>query len=167
MMLEDAAEPAFAHRAPMLSEALVAVREATSLIDNGLPPTASSIEAEDLVRLYESLRRPQTRIIDAMSALLRGGTGVSDAEFIADVCRVRDAAERLLPSDRRRAEATGVFTAPAAVAVTPVVAATTVSGRAARILVVDDVEENRGVLQRRLQREGHTVVCARSGLEAL
>ena len=40
-------------------------------------------------------------------------------------------------------------------------------GLKARILVVDDLEANRGVLERRLQREGHTVASAASGLEAL
>ena len=37
----------------------------------------------------------------------------------------------------------------------------------AHVLVVDDLEANRGVLERRLQREGHTVASAASGLEAL
>jgi CheY-like chemotaxis protein len=35
------------------------------------------------------------------------------------------------------------------------------------MLVVDDVEQLRGVLQRKLERKSHTVVCASSGPEAL
>ena len=169
MLLEDAQEPEFAHRQQPLADALAAVREATALIDAGLPPTATTLETGRIRLLYESLHVPQTRIIDAMGGLLRSATGVGDAEFIADVCRIRDAAERLLPTDRPRAEVTNTFAAPAPAAVTvaPSAAVGSKPGRSARILVVDDVEENRGVLQRRLHREGHTVVCARSGLEAL
>ncbi len=37
----------------------------------------------------------------------------------------------------------------------------------ARILVVDDQEDNRAVLDRRLQRQGHTVECAAGGHAAL
>jgi len=167
MLIEDAQAPDLAHRQEPLVEALAAVRAAISLIDAGLPPTATTIETDTIRQLYESLHVPQTRIIDAMSGLLRSATGVGDAEFIADVCRIRDAAERLLPTDRPRAEVTSTFAAPAAVKVAPSEAVGSKPGRSARILVVDDVEENRGVLQRRLNREGHSVVCARSGLEAL
>jgi His Kinase A (phosphoacceptor) domain. len=109
MLIEDAQEPAFAHRRQPLSEALTAVRSAISMIDAGLPPTATTIETESIRKLYESLHVPQTRIIDAMSGLLRNATGVADADFIADVCRIRDAAERLLPTDRPRAEDTSTF----------------------------------------------------------
>ena len=167
MLIEDAEAPELAHRRQPLSEALAAVRTAISMIDAGLPPTATTIEAESIRHLYESLHVPQTRIIDAMSGLLTNATGGADAEFIADVCRIRDAAERLLPTDRPRAEDTSTFAVPAAVQVAPSSAVGSRTGRSAHILVVDDVEENRGVLQRRLNREGHSVVCARSGLEAL
>lgn len=167
MLLEDAEAPEFAHRKPPLTEALAAVRAATAMIDAGLPPTATTLESDDIRQLYESLHAPQTRIIEAMSGLLRSSTGVADSEFIADVCRIRDAAERLLPTDRPRAEVTSTFAVPSAVKVAPSEAVGSKPGRSARILVVDDVEENRGVLQRRLNREGHSVVCARSGLEAI
>jgi len=167
MLIEDAEAPEFAHRRQPLADALTAVRSAISMIDSGLPPTATTIETESIRQLYESLHVPQTRIIDAMSGLLKNATGGADADFIADVCRIRDAAERLLPTDRPRAEDTSTFAVPAAVQVSPSSAVGSKPGRSAHILVVDDVEENRGVLQRRLNREGHSVVCARSGLEAL
>ena len=168
MLLEDAQSPADGRRRESLSEALAAVRDAISLIEKALPADVATLDADRIVSLYESLHGPQARIIDAMSGLLREGP--PDEKFIADVCRVRNAAERLLPTDRPRAEPTTAFSAlPAAGA-----------GRAhrapgcprpangyARHCVVDDVEENRSVLQRRLEREGHTVVCASSGPEAL
>ncbi|MER9132153.1 adenylate/guanylate cyclase domain-containing protein [Mesorhizobium sp. M0768] len=42
-----------------------------------------------------------------------------------------------------------------------------VSSGCGRILVVDDISSNRGLLSRRLQRDGHQVVTAESGLSAL
>jgi DNA-binding response OmpR family regulator len=47
------------------------------------------------------------------------------------------------------------------------VSADTQGGRTGRVLVVDDTEELRSILQRRLESERHTVVCASSGPEAL
>lgn len=166
LMLEDAQEPAFAHRQQSLKEALAAVREVMALIDSALPPTKSNLGEDAIRSLYQALHKPQTRIIDAMSGLLKVSAPAADESFVADVCRVRDAAERLLPTDRPRAEPTSSFTAPAVTAIPrdPLGAKTRHS---ARILVVDDVAENRGVLQRRLQREGHEVVCASTGAEAL
>ena len=166
MLLEDADAPEHAHRRVQLADAITAVREVTSLIDAGLPPSASSIQKEQIQSLYEALHAPQARIIDAMSRLLHDEVS-APADFVADVCRIRDAAERLLPTDRPRAESTGQFAVPASVTVAPYGAIGSRPGRAANILVVDDVEENRGVLQRRLNREGHSVVCAASGVEAL
>ena len=166
MLLEDAEAPEHAHRRAQLADALAAVREATAMIDAGLPPTAASIHREQIQSLYEALHRPQTRIIDAMSRLVHDEVN-APVDFITDICRIRDAAERLLPTDRPRAETTGQFAVPAAVTVAPHEAVGSRPGRAAQILVVDDVEENRGVLQRRLNREGHSVVCAASGIQAL
>ena len=165
MLLEDAQSPEDARRKQSLSEALAAVRDAISLIEEALPADVAALDADRIVSLYESLHRPQSRIIDAMSGLLREEP--PDEKFIADVCRVRNAAERLLPTDRPRAEPTTSFNAPAWVQVAPAEPPGARVRRTARVLVVDDVEENRGVLQRRLEREGHTVVCASSGPEAL
>jgi CheY-like chemotaxis protein len=167
MLLEDAQAVEHSAREPMLREALKAVREATSLIDGALPSSCTTLEPNRIRTLYESLHAPQTRIIDAMSGLLNAERDVADDEFVVDICRIRNAAERLLPTDRPRAESTGTFPAPAAVSVAPSAAVGSRPGGAAAILVVDDVEENRGVLQRRLKREGHSVVCASSGPEAL
>ena len=165
MLLEDAQSPQDGRRRESLSEALAAVRDAISLIEQALPADVTVLDADRIVSLYESLHRPQSRIIDAMSGLLREDP--PDEKFIADVCRVRTAAERLLPTDRPRAEPTTSFNAPAWVQVAPAAAPGARAGRTARVLVVDDVEENRGVLKRRLEREGHTVACASSGPEAL
>lgn len=167
MLLEDAESFELAHRKLPLSEALTAVRDAISMIEVALPATSSTLGKDRILSLYESLHVPQSRIIDAMSGLLHNEAGSADETFIADVCRIRDAAERLLPTDRPRAELTASFRVPAALTVSPAAAVGAKGRRTAKILVVDDVEENRGVLQRRLNREGHHVVCAASGADAL
>ncbi len=166
MMLEDAEDPEWVARRTPLSRALTAVREATALIDASLPTALETMDAESIGALYTGLRLPQGRIISAMDALLREAGEDADATFIADVCRVRDAAERLLPTDRPREAPTALFVAPAMLAV-PATSVGALRGRAARILVVDDVAENRSVLQRRLEREGHAVTSATGGREAL
>ncbi|MBA3467842.1 MAG: protein kinase [Gemmatimonadaceae bacterium] len=166
MLLEDAQSRQGGSRRESLSEALAAVRDAIVLIEDALPAGATTLDADRIVSLYESLHHPQSRIIDAMSGLLREEE-LPDEKFIADVCRVRNAAERLMPTDRPRAEPTSAFSAPAGVRVAPAEPPGARVPRTAHVLVVDDIEENRSVLQRRLEREGHTVACASSGPEAL
>ncbi len=167
MLLEDARDLGHSQREQPLAEALAAVREALSLIDRALPSDLKSVGSERIVKLYEALHKPQSRILDAMGGLLVHATTTSDAAFISDVCRIRDAAERLLPTDRRRAEPTGTYPVPTAVEMPAVTGTTSREAKSARILVVDDIEANRGVLERRLRREGHTVVCAENGKLAL
>ncbi|HXG70695.1 MAG TPA: protein kinase [Gemmatimonadaceae bacterium] len=166
MLLEDAESPQLNGRREPLREALAAVRDALALIEGALPADVATLDSDRIVKLYQSLHRPQSRIIDAMGSLLRE-EGAPDEKFIADVCRVRNAAERLLPTDRPRADPTTAFSVPAGVRVAPTAPPGARVARTARVLVVDDVEENRSVLRRRLEREGHTVVCASSGPEAL
>jgi CheY-like chemotaxis protein/predicted Ser/Thr protein kinase len=166
MLLEDASEPGTAHRAAPLKSALGAVREVLSLIDTALPATKTTIDRDAIRQLYESLHAPQAKITEAMSDLLRSETSGNDSAFIADVCRIRDAAERLLPGDRPRAEHTEMYPVPDAIQ-SKAALPNADSKRSARVLVVDDIEDNRGVLKRRLEREGHTVVCAENGKRAL
>ncbi len=168
MLLEDAHEPDFTHRQQALIDALHASRSVTSLIDASLPAGVTVLDPKAVPGLYDAIRDPQARILTAMSSLLANGKAADTAEYIGDVRRIREAAERLIPSDRRRAEPTSTFEVarPAFTADYQMPTAPRTHG-VARILVVDDIEENRGVLQRRLQREGHTVVCAESGREAL
>ena len=166
MLLEDTADPTLEHRAAPLQSALAGVREALGLIDAALPATLTKITAERIGELYESLHAPQVRITEAMADLLRTETGTADAAFIADVCRIRDAAERLLPTDRPRSEPTATYAVPDALRTTSSTNATAKT-RSARVLVVDDIEDNRGVLKRRLEREGHSVATAENGKRAL
>jgi CheY-like chemotaxis protein len=167
MLLEDSDEPQYLPRQQPLRDALTAVREVLKLIDAALPTNKNSIGAEEVASLYESLTVPQMRIIEAMSELAAGAGSLPDGAFVADIRRIRNAAELLVPADGVGTETVNALDPPVEAE-----APATVSPRAqpalkGRILVVDDLEANRGVLERRLQREGHTVACAASGLEAL
>jgi len=101
----------------------------------------------DLTKLKQSADRLLGQI-DAMAALARrgdaettdSGSQAIKLDLVADVLRT----VQPLPADGVRAAA-----------------------YSSRILVVDDNASNRDVLERRLVREGHRVVCAANGASAL
>ena len=167
MLLEDADEARYVARQQPLRDALTAVREVLKLIDSALPTKMNTIGREEVAALYQSLNGPQMRIIDAMSELLGEAGSAPDAAFIADVRRIRNAAELLVPTEGESAELAAVHASPSEIEPATPPAPNAHPALKARILVVDDLEANRRVLERRLQREGHTVACAASGLEAL
>ena len=163
MLLEDATgEDAAAARAH-LESTLAAAREALGLI-NATLGTAKGAGREDVDRLYEALRPPRGRIMDAARALLAGSGARTDGTFTADVKKILSAAERLVPSGSPAPPAAATRADPA----TPAGPATEPVGETrARILVVDDGAENREVLRRRLERSGHVVETAEHGRQAL
>jgi CheY-like chemotaxis protein len=168
MLLEDAEDADFAHRRQSISEALQASRQVTSLIDAGLPAGVTVLNPEAVRVLYDAIRDPQTRILAAMSALLLNGIAADSAEYIGDVRRIREAAERLIPTDRRRAEPTATFEAANAVFTADYPIPTTPRAYGvARILVVDDMETNRFLLEIFLRRNGFEPTLASGGEEAV
>lgn len=161
MLLEDATEPA--HRTG-LERALQAGRDILDRVATALPPTRSEVSGPDIVALFDSLRAPQAEILTATTGLLDAGS--ADPQWERDIRRIRSAAERILtvevPTGRTAGIATGAYELPTSElpAVGPAV-------RPADILVVDDNEDNRAVLERRLARQGHRVTSAAGGLAAL
>jgi CheY-like chemotaxis protein len=172
MLREDAADGAA--EVTHLDRILTAARDGLARINAALPATGVSSQGA-LAALLEELKVPQREIDTATKALL---TGERDPQFRTDVERIAQAARRLtaVPTPgsthaagqavahavgNASARAPGVATAPARVA------SATVAARAGRILIVDDVEENRTVLARRLSREGYEAHSASSGEEAL
>jgi CheY-like chemotaxis protein len=170
MLLEES--PAHHHD---LSTIVDAARAVLSEIDAALPPSATALEAAALDALRSAIAPAQARIIAAADVLGRRDAE-GDGSMAADLARIADAARRLT-----------IFERPAA---RPSLdpdrtmwggEAPTMIGAAApdlpdlpdpvaipfQILVVDDVADNRAVLERRLTREGHVVVCARDGSDAL
>jgi CheY-like chemotaxis protein len=154
MLLEDV-EPGQAVRRSALEETLGAARDVLTIIGTSLPPGQSAIAPTQVSALYDSLRAPQQRILRALTPLLEASQS-DDDEFTADVRRIVNAAERL---------GSAPASVEAAVAAAPAPAPK--GSNAALILVVDDVEDNREVLRRRLERQGHAVECAEGGQAAL
>jgi len=154
MLLEDAPPEDTARRAP-LQEILAAAQDVLARISVVLAPTLSQVAAEALTGLYGDLREPQARIVRAVTALQTQSGSALDAAALDDLGKILHAAEQLAPH-RPAAEATpgaGVGTGS--------------HDAACRVLVVDDDAANRDILQRRLQRLGHRVFPAESGVRAL
>ncbi|HUJ27857.1 MAG TPA: protein kinase [Myxococcales bacterium] len=163
MLLEDATDAEHAARRTALEEALAAVRDALTTIDRGLPSGRSDVRPADAEALSDTLRVPREKILHATESLL----GDAERAFVADVRKIRSAAERLgvlgTPATTpTRGTPTPPHPTPSHPA--PVASAETAP---AHILVVDDIEDNRAVLQRRLERQGYAVECAASGGSAL
>jgi DNA-binding response OmpR family regulator len=165
MLLEDAEAPA---QREALAAALQAGRDVLERINQSIPPARSSISGEEIRALIDSLRPPQGRVLEATGVLLAPPDGVLDPQFERDVRRIRSSAERLLtveiPTGVSRtgshpAAPTVEHPVPEGASLPPVVPA--------RILVVDDLEDNRAVLERRLGRQGHSVASASGGHAAL
>jgi CheY-like chemotaxis protein len=157
MLLEDAEGDNLAGQRDALERTLAAAREVLSHVGAALPPTRTDIASAELVSLYETLREPQGRILQAMRDLLTATPAADDPTFREDVQRIVKAAERLGGPDLAQEPAPPVAETVA-----------TASGATkARILVVDDVEDNREVLRRRLERQGYEVSCAADGRAAL
>jgi CheY-like chemotaxis protein len=172
MLLEDASADAHADRQTTLEGALRAVRDALALIDQTLACTRTSVGEGELDELRLALGRPQRTILDAAAWLL---LQPGDSSYVSDVLRVRTAAEQLLgpwtaslpapPAPASPAERAGGSAAPAGVQQPDAPGSSPT--RSGTILVVDDVEENRTVLERRLRRQGFEVECAMDGRLAL
>ena len=161
MLLEDSSDPAYASCRTALQETLGAARDVLSLINGTLAPTRATVERRELDTLYDSLRRPQHRILQAIGGLLASAQTPPGATAVDDLRKILAAADRLVPGPARPAPREGTGTDAAARR--PASAGTA----AARILVVDDQEDNREVLRRRLEREGYAVECAEHGRAAL
>jgi CheY-like chemotaxis protein len=165
MLLEDSDAAEHAARRAALTEALAAVRGALAEIDRALPPGRDDVRPADAASLHDTLRQPREQILRATDTLLGDG----DRAFVTDVHRIRSAAERLGAAPvgaKSQSGASRAAAAPAPHAPTAGAQEAPSETRAA-ILVVDDIEDNRAVLQRRLERQGHRVECAAGGAEAL
>ena len=166
MLLEDAEAAEHAPRRLALAEALAAVKSALAEIDRTLPAGRSDVRPADADALHTTLREPREVILRATEALLAD----ADRAFVMDVRKIRSAAERLgVAPASTRTPPRGTPTphtpppapSPSPAAEIPATAAT------AAVLVVDDIEDNREVLRRRLERQGHAVECAASGADAI
>ena len=158
MLLEDSGADEHAERRGHIEEIISAAGAILHEINTALPPTLSEPGADDVDRLYAAFQAPRSRVLEAVERLSRM-PDAADGDFAGDLARIREAAEKLAPPGTARAKPEGEA---------PSGTRTEASGDArARILVVDDDENNREVLRRRLEREGHAPACAEHGLQAL
>ena len=162
MLREDA--PDGSADALCIDDIIAVAHEVLGAINAALPPTGVAT-LDDLSQLLTALIAPQAKMLAVTEQLL---VGERDAQFATDVQRIAQAVGRLtavpVPSalaERRDAMRTtpsagggGELPVPRADA-------------KGRILIVDDVEENRAVLARRLGREGYDTASADSGEAAL
>ncbi|MGH7538359.1 MAG: protein kinase domain-containing protein [Gemmatimonadales bacterium] len=167
MLLEDATDPALGLRRAALEAALGGARDALALINSTLGPARRDVGADELDRLYDALREPQRRITTAVHGLLGSPDAQRDAALTEDLRRILTAAERLGRPGPATAPTSGAAAPVAPTSTRPVGDGDHGAARPARILVVDDVADNREVLRRRLERQGHAVETAEHGRHAL
>ncbi|RDV04958.1 adenylate/guanylate cyclase domain-containing protein [Undibacter mobilis] len=135
-------------------------------------------------RLRHDLRTPLNAIIGYSEMLIEDMDGDAHAPMRDDLIKLKQAADQLLGQIDAMVALTHIDDAPIAredklaahagiVAdvlrtVQPLKAeASHLLDRQSRILIVDDNAANRDVLERRLAREGHAVVTAANGVQAL
>jgi class 3 adenylate cyclase len=172
MLLEDA--PDSSELVPALHQVRVEGRAVLAVVEDSLAAVRVETAGVDLDRFAAALAGPLHRLGDAVHRLGSVATASPGAAVAGDAERISVAVARL------RTLVESWVTAPSAVAppvapAAPVVAAEKDDRRAAAptgsapstILVVDDNEENRQLLARRLARQGHRVVTAVGGHEAL
>ncbi len=166
MLREDADDDS--PSAVQLDRIVSVARDVLVRINTALPPTGIAMY-DDLTALLTALRGPQSMILAAAEAVRAAS---SDEQVVADAERIAQAARRLtawpLPPSGRTNPRLAIPTpfpgeTPSAPAPPPIPD----GGPKGRILIVDDVEENRTVLGRRLAREGYSVDSVASGEEAL
>jgi len=163
MLLEDAEADGLTDRLRVLEDALGAAKDVLGLISRALPATSAEVSASEITSLYEALKTPQARIIQAANRLLDVDGAARNEQYMGDVTKIRRAAERLVVADdaevAEKAEAGGesASESPAVDTHRPT----------HRLLIVDDVEDNCEILRRRLEREGYEVESAANGRQAL
>ncbi|HSE94891.1 MAG TPA: SpoIIE family protein phosphatase, partial [Methylomirabilota bacterium] len=129
--------------------------------------SAGRVDGEPLADLSARAGRPLERLVGAARGLLAGFPSAGLPDTAADLARIAAAAERL--ADLVRNGTPSVMPSPPAAAPTaqPEPDPARPALLPATILIVDDNAENRDMLARRLQREGHQVRVAEGGHAAL
>jgi CheY-like chemotaxis protein/predicted Ser/Thr protein kinase len=159
MLLEDL--PPNDSRVAHLEQVRTAANTALTRINAALPPSGV-IRHGGLEQLLEELFEPQQQILSALE-VVRAAT--TDLAVHADLDKIAAAARRLTAVPRPMASYNPP--APPSAPVTQSTDDVVVAPDAARILIVDDLEDNRAVLARRLVRQGYRVDLAENGRVAL
>ncbi len=164
MLIEDASAESRTALLPGLRRVHVNARIVLSRINSQLGSMWDDASAPDLGGLAAELRQPVAGMVDEVAALqsLPGADDTSKAQDLARIASAVEALSQLL--------ARGLGQLPEAPAQEPDGLADhphMLSSAPGRILVVDDDPNNREILDRWLTRDGHSVISAGSGREAL
>ena len=161
MLLEDLeGDESQAH---LLLDTISEARGIIELIDRELPRDSDSVGETSLENLFEALRGPQGQIIAYVSSLISDG-GAHNEEAVDDFRKILKAARRIGELDISKMEHTAERIAATQDSVSDTQKGEATTGR---ILVVDDVEENRDMLERRLNRAGYSSASVENGRRAL
>ncbi len=136
-------------------ELLGDARRVLAIVNERLAPAGRDAHELDLHALGAEVAEPLGRVLSTASELAAAGPASTAAD---DLGRIADAARNLA----------GLLKAGGPPAAAPARAAATAgTGSRGLVLVVDDDENNRDLLARRLARDGYTVRTAPGGAEAL
>lgn len=130
-----------------------------------------SLSGTELSHIRHELRTPINAIVGYSEIVAEELADLGEEGLVKDLAKVRDAAERLLGMiDAYLGDGSPGHALPEVTTVETSSLTTAKPARSAiigRVLIVDDVAENRDILRRYLERLGHTVVDAATGEEAL
>jgi CheY-like chemotaxis protein len=173
LLREEAQDVGLADFVAVLEEVRVAGKHTLTLINDLLDPARLEADAVIPVELRDSVEAWLKGILTRMTLLQGEARTRGQEDLIPDLQRIETAAGRLLalvdhalarvPVEPAAAEHTGRVHTPAGAPGHPVPAAT----REGSLLVVDDIEPNREVLARTLERLGYNVTGAENGRRAL
>ena len=180
LVMEEVRDVGPAETLPDLETVLHAARELNAMIERLLNREASDANGipTGLAMLRHDLRTPMNAIIGYSEMILEDFADSLSQRIADDISKVINESRKLLEQidggldvssfehDEERANQTDA-TIAANLARTIADGPSSRPEEAGRILVVDDSASNRDLLARRLGREGHTVVTANSGQEAL
>lgn len=165
LMLEDVADGPGGLRGSALRSAITSAREVITLIDTALSASGRDVTTGDVAALQQRLQPPHDQIMAAVHTLTAEAAD-DEVDFRTDVERVRRATGQLLVDHLHSLGGIRPVSV-AGDADTPKPSIAPHAGSRGRILVVDDVEENRDVLTRQLTRQGYEVRGAPDGVQAL
>jgi two-component system cell cycle response regulator len=161
MILETVRDEGPAQLADPVEHLLGQGKQLLDVIARNLPTNLEDLSSGVLEALIRELRAPAERAESVVEELIAQADAAGAAEIVGDLRKIKHAvddmngflASRLVQRSETAATA----------AADPIIA----PGIGARILIVDDIAGNRDLLRRRLEREGHHVVMAGNGKEAL
>ena len=134
-------------------------------------PTGEAAGYAVSTRLIHDLRTPLNHIIGYSEMLIEQAKEQGNVDFVADLQTTHAAGKRLLSliTDNFHSIPLPDTRVTSAAPIKPEASADAPVGSAQQgfVLVVDDVENNRDVLSRRLERQGYVVATAGDGRQAL